>query len=189
MLQRLKLALQGENGEILRERMVQQYPVAMIDEFQDTSPDQYGIFDALYKIGENRRDLGLFLIGDPKQSIYGFRGADIHSYLAARKATEGRHYLLGTNFRSTHDLVQAVNTVFQYAEGIGDHAGFMRGAFKFRQSDGSNPVPFEAVNANGRSERLVQGYKKERTSASAGAGASASADVLKLLIQNQIQMS
>jgi exodeoxyribonuclease V beta subunit len=42
----------------------------------------------------------LFLIGDPKQSIYGFRGADIHSYLAARAATEGRHYQLGTNYRS-----------------------------------------------------------------------------------------
>jgi len=50
MLQRLKQALQGENAEALRKRIVQQYPVALIDEFQDTSPDQYAIFDALYQV-------------------------------------------------------------------------------------------------------------------------------------------
>jgi exodeoxyribonuclease V beta subunit len=64
----------------------------MVDEFQDTSPDQYAIFDAIYRINENAATQGLFLIGDPKQSIYGFRGADIQSYLAARVATTGRHY-------------------------------------------------------------------------------------------------
>ncbi|MEY2653179.1 MAG: hypothetical protein RLZZ524_206, partial [Pseudomonadota bacterium] len=69
----------------------------------------------------------LFLIGDPKQSIYAFRGADIHSYLAARQATRGRHYLLGTNYRSTTPLVDAVNRLFAQAE---RRAG--RGAFRFR---------------------------------------------------------
>ncbi|MEB0284760.1 UvrD-helicase domain-containing protein, partial [Sphingomonas sp. 10B4] len=54
---------------------------------------QYAIFDALYQVQSNLPELGLFLIGDPKQSIYGFRGADIHSYLAARRACSGRHYL------------------------------------------------------------------------------------------------
>jgi len=94
------------------------------------------------------------LIGDPKQSIYGFRGADIHSYLAARRATEGRHYKLGTNFRSSHDLVAAVNQIFGYAEGSAQKPGFSAGAFKFRRGD-DNPLPFEAVNAKGRAERLV----------------------------------
>ena len=115
----------------LQSRISMQYPVALIDEFQDTSPDQYAIFDALYKVADNNHFHGLFLIGDPKQSIYGFRGADIHSYLSARRATEGRHYLLGTNFRSTEALVAAVNTMFEYAEGVvageGEHEGKVEG--------------------------------------------------------------
>ncbi|MFZ6864736.1 exodeoxyribonuclease V subunit beta [Undibacterium sp. Ji67W] len=154
MLQRLKAALTGVNSVAMRNRMIMQYPVAMIDEFQDTSPDQYAIFDALYRVQDNAFDLGLFLIGDPKQSIYGFRGADIHSYLAARKATEGRHYLLGTNYRSTTDLVEAVNQVFLFAENQSGYVHHQRGAFRFR-TDSENPVPFEAVKANGLTSHFI----------------------------------
>ncbi|MBJ7310724.1 exodeoxyribonuclease V subunit beta [Rugamonas sp. CCM 8940] len=162
MLDRLNAALQGENAEALRKRITEQYPVAMVDEFQDTAPNQYQIFNLLYRVADNEPSLGLFLIGDPKQSIYGFRGADIHSYLSARKATEGRHYQLGTNYRSTAPLVDAVNRLFLYAEGgadgvagaAGGRAGFPRGAFRFRK-DGVNPLPFEAVGAQGRKEVLM----------------------------------
>jgi exodeoxyribonuclease V beta subunit len=149
MLVRLKDALEGPNGEALRRRILDQFPVAMVDEFQDTSPDQYRIFDLLYRVLDNDPARGLFLIGDPKQSIYGFRGADIHSYLSARRATAGRHYQLGTNYRSTTELVQAVNRLFHYAE-----QGYAAGAFRFRK-DGDNPLPFEPVDANGRRQRLV----------------------------------
>jgi len=154
MLERLKAALEGENGEALRRRIVQQFPVAMVDEFQDTSPDQYRIFDSLYRVAANEPDTGLFLIGDPKQSIYGFRGADIHSYLAARRATGGRHYQLGVNYRSTSELVEAVNQLFRHAEGYEGHAGYPGGAFRFRRGE-DNPLPFEQVRANGHRERLV----------------------------------
>ena len=154
MLERLKSALEGPNGEALRQRIGAQYPVAMVDEFQDTSPDQYAIFDALYQVAANDPARGLFLIGDPKQSIYGFRGADIHSYLAARRATEGRHYQLGTNYRSTAALVEAVNQLFRHAEGHGEHPGFAAGAFRFREGD-VNPLPFEPVSARGHAEQLV----------------------------------
>ncbi|MDB5963087.1 MAG: recB, partial [Massilia sp.] len=156
LLLRLKSALEGPNGAALRERIVQQYPVAMVDEFQDTSPDQYALFDLLYGVAANDPAQGLFLIGDPKQSIYGFRGADIHSYLAARSATAGRHYKLGTNYRSTAALVDAVNQLFLHAEGHADgsHAGFASGAFRFRK-DGENPLPFDEVGAAGQSETLV----------------------------------
>ena len=158
MLARLKAALEGANGEALRRRILDQFPVAMVDEFQDTSPDQYRIFDLLYRVADNDPDHGLFLIGDPKQSIYGFRGADIHSYLSARRATEGRHYQLGTNYRSTRALVQAVNRLFGYAEGgaegEGKCAGYAAGAFRFRK-DGENPLPFEPVDAAGRGQELV----------------------------------
>ncbi|MCD2519536.1 exodeoxyribonuclease V subunit beta [Massilia sp. G4R7] len=152
MLDRLKAALEGPNGEALRQRIVLQFPVAMVDEFQDTSPDQYRIFDLLYRVQDNDPARGLFLIGDPKQSIYGFRGADIHSYLAARRATEGRHYQLGTNYRSTAQLVEAVNRLFRHAEE--DEAGYPAGAFRFRKGP-DNPLPFEAVAAKGHRERLV----------------------------------
>ncbi|HWJ94755.1 MAG TPA: UvrD-helicase domain-containing protein, partial [Telluria sp.] len=154
MLHRLRDALEGANGDALRRRITEQFPVALVDEFQDTSPDQYRIFDLLYRVAGNDSAHGLFLIGDPKQSIYGFRGADIHSYLDARRATEGRHYKLGTNYRSTKALVQAVNRLFLHAEGHEDHCGYAAGAFRFRKGD-VNPLPFDAVEANGRKQQLV----------------------------------
>jgi exodeoxyribonuclease V beta subunit len=154
MLERLRAALLGENGTALRQRITEQYPVAMVDEFQDTAPGQYQIFDQLYRVAENDPAHGLFLIGDPKQSIYGFRGADIHSYLSARAATEGRHYQLGTNYRSTVALVEAVNQLFLHAEGGAAGDGFAAGAFRFRRGD-INPLPFEAVDAKGRKQTLV----------------------------------
>lgn len=154
MLARLKEALEGPNGEALRQRIVTQFPVALIDEFQDTSPDQYRIFNLLYRVDVNDPEQGLFLIGDPKQSIYGFRGADIHSYLSAREATEGRHYQLGTNYRSTVALVEAVNQLFRHAEGDKEHPGHAAGAFRFRRGN-VNPLPFESVRAAGRGAQLV----------------------------------
>jgi len=147
MLVRLDAALQGDNGERLAEVIRQQFPVALIDEFQDTDPLQYRIFDRIYAIEANRAESGLFLIGDPKQAIYAFRGADIHTYLHARRATAGRHYDLDTNFRSSRAMVDAVNRVFELAEAR--EAG--QGAFLFR-ADGDNPLPFHAVRASGRRE-------------------------------------
>jgi len=156
MLDRLNAALQGENADALRKRITEQYPVAMVDEFQDTAPNQYQIFNLLYRVADNDPETGLFLIGDPKQSIYGFRGADIHSYLSARKATTGRHYQLGTNYRSTKPVVEAVNHLFMIAEGGATEGGFGRGAFRFRDPGTRvNPLPFEAVGAKGRKERMV----------------------------------
>jgi len=153
MLQRLDQALAGEQGAVLRERILAQYPVALLDEFQDTSPLQYRLFDRIYRTANNDPHSALLLIGDPKQSIYGFRGADIHSYLRARQATEGRHYVLDTNYRSTQALVAAVNQWFARAEARPGEA-----AFRFRTwQDGHphNPLPFEPVRAQGRPERLL----------------------------------
>ena len=153
MLNRLDRALDaglnGEHAQRLRARILTQYPVALIDEFQDTSPMQSRIFDRLYRIADNDPATALLLIGDPKQSIYGFRGADIHSYLTARRATEGRHYLLGTNHRSTAALVAAVNHLFSQAE-----AQAAGGAFMFR-ADGENALPFVEVQARCRAETFV----------------------------------
>ena len=148
MLSRLDDALQGENGSRLAEVIRQQFPVAMIDEFQDTDPLQYRIFDRIYQLADNAQDTGLFLIGDPKQAIYAFRGADIHTYLSARQATRGRHSSLDTNFRSATAMVNAVNRLFSLAEQRDTGSG----AFLFRQGE-DNPLPFLPVQGKGRNEQ------------------------------------
>jgi exodeoxyribonuclease V beta subunit len=154
LLTRLAAALDGANGERLAQRMRAQFPVALIDEFQDTDPVQYRIFDAVYRAaeadGERARERALILIGDPKQAIYGFRGADIYTYLAARHACAGRLYTLHRNFRSTHDMVAATNRCFAAAEVRSDGEG----AFLFRGAAG-NPLPFRPADAQGRSDAFI----------------------------------
>jgi exodeoxyribonuclease V beta subunit len=99
------------------------FPAALIDEFQDTDPVQFAIFRAIYGSGE----VPLFLVGDPKQAIYGFRHADLHTYLKAR-AQVGGEYTLNDNQRSTPGLIAAVNTLFGansrafMLDGLGYHA-------------------------------------------------------------------
>ena len=149
MLVRLDSALQAEGGERLATLIREQFPVALIDEFQDTDPVQYRIFQTIYRIEDNSPDTGLFLIGDPKQAIYAFRGADIYTYLRARHATVGRLHTLDTNFRSSHAMVKAVNHVFERAE----QRDTGRGAFLFREGS-ENPVPFVSVKSQGRKEVL-----------------------------------
>lgn len=103
-------ALQGDSGETLAAVLAEQYPVALVDEFQDTDPLQYRIFRTLY---HGRPDTALFMIGDPKQAIYRFRGADIHAYLAAREdCAAERRFTLGVNWRSGTPMVRAVNKLF-----------------------------------------------------------------------------
>src|SRR5690554_481381 len=162
MIRGLAEALTGEDGEALAQRLREQFPVAMIDEFQDTDPAQYRIFERIYRVNEPTapeatQDTALILIGDPKQAIYGFRGGDIYTYLSARHATLGHHHTLDTNFRSSAAAVQAVNHLFLHAEQTHD-----RGAFRFakRTSDTepentpNNPQPFHRIEANGRKESL-----------------------------------
>jgi exodeoxyribonuclease V beta subunit len=149
LLIRLDAALQGERRERLAAAIRAQFPVALIDEFQDTDPIQYRIFDAIYDIRANSSATGFFMIGDPKQAIYAFRGADIHTYLIARAATQGRHYTLPVNYRSSTDLIESVNTLFEHGERTA-----ARGAFLFREP-GGNPVPFHPVNARPQAERTL----------------------------------
>lgn len=148
LLTRLDAALAGPNGERLAEAIRKRFPAAMIDEFQDTDQIQYRIFDAIYRVRDNAPETASVFIGDPKQAIYAFRGADIHTYLAARAATAGRLYTLRRNYRSTRDMVTAVNRCFELAERRAGGAG----AFLFRTPDGDNPLPFLPAEAAGREE-------------------------------------
>ena len=156
----MRQALDGPHGPALRQRLLGDYPVALIDEFQDTSPDQYAVFHTIYQTVSPSAPTphtdeaaptpprAWLLIGDPKQSIYSFRGADIYSFLAAKQATQGQHYALDTNFRSTHAIVAAVNHLFAQAE-----ARCKEGAFRFR-TEQHDPLPFTPVQARGLEESL-----------------------------------
>jgi exodeoxyribonuclease V beta subunit len=103
----LDRALAGERQEPLVRALRGQFKAALVDEFQDTDPVQFRIFRRIF-----HGHATLILVGDPKQSIYSFRGADIFSYLeAARDAGESAH-TLDTNYRSDPSLVRAVSTIF-----------------------------------------------------------------------------
>lgn len=108
--------------DTLATRLGQQYPVALVDEFQDTDALQYQIFDQIYHtdaLDDGAEPLGLFMIGDPKQAIYSFRGGDIFTYLMAAQSTEQRWHL-NTNYRSSAALIQAYNPLFRRPELFGE---------------------------------------------------------------------
>jgi len=143
LLTRLDDALHGPRGEQLAATIRRQFPVALIDEFQDTDPVQYRIFNRIYRVADNHPDTCLLMIGDPKQAIYGFRGADIYTYLDARTGARDRTWTLGRNFRSSKSMVTAVNRVFEHGD-----LNSPEGAFLFGKGD-TSPLPFQGVEANG----------------------------------------
>ena len=112
LLTRLHAALHLQ-GSRLPEVIRKQYPVALVDEFQDTDPWQWGALSKIYP-DPQASDVALLLIGDPKQAIYSFRGADLPTYLAARERAQAVHTLLH-NYRSTPGVIAAVNHVFKHA--------------------------------------------------------------------------
>jgi exodeoxyribonuclease V beta subunit len=111
MLQRLDEAVVGPGGDRLCRTIRARFGAALIDEFQDTDRTQYRIFHRVY----GGSGAPLVLIGDPKQSIYAFRGADVFSYLRAAQDASGRAWTLDTNWRSSPRMIQAVNTLFEGA--------------------------------------------------------------------------
>lgn len=131
LLTHLERALQGESGERLAQSINTRFPIILVDEFQDTDPLQYRIFAAVHRAGKattnpsassdasaqqaDRKSPGLFLIGDPKQAIYSFRGADIFTYIQARQDTPPENRLtMTTNYRSATPMVEAVNALFHH---------------------------------------------------------------------------
>lgn len=112
LLTRLDAALAAAGGDALSSLLRARYPAALIDEFQDTDPIQYRIFRRVYS-GDGA---SLFLIGDPKQAIYAFRGADVFAYLEAAARAGDARYSLTTNHRSDPSMVTGVNTLFSRLE-------------------------------------------------------------------------
>lgn len=134
---RLFDAINSSSGTSLATHVRRRWPFALIDEFQDTDPQQYHIFSSIY--AEQSDDSGLFLIGDPKQAIYSFRGADIFAYIeASRDTPDNRRYTLNTNWRSTAQYVAAVNAIFETP----------RAPFVF-----DDEIPFSPVAAAGSADK------------------------------------
>ena len=103
----LDAALRRDGGARLASALREELKAALIDEFQDTDPVQFRIFQRIF-----HGEATLILVGDPKQSIYAFRGADVFSYFQAGTDAGEARYTLDTNHRSDPSLVRAVNTIF-----------------------------------------------------------------------------
>jgi len=155
LLRRLHKAVSGSTGSFLAKTIALKYPAALIDEFQDTDPLQYEIFKAIYN-----DDSLLFLIGDPKQAIYSFRGADIHTYMDAATFSPHAHHTLGVNYRSTPALVQAVNTLFCRVQ-----KPFVYDAISFQPVTGVQKQGQEFLTIDGQQEEPFFIWYLERSKA------------------------
>lgn len=124
-------ALAGPHADALVQRLRAQYAFALVDEFQDTDPRQWRIFHTVFGDCPATAAQGLapalFLIGDPKQAIYGFRGGDVQTYLAAAAVAEPAPPL-DRNFRSRPSVLAAIQALYAQA---GEQA-FIEAGIRFR---------------------------------------------------------
>ncbi|MDZ7684450.1 MAG: UvrD-helicase domain-containing protein [Gammaproteobacteria bacterium] len=134
LLTRVHAAQLAPGGDVLSRSLAARWPVALIDEFQDTDDIQWEIFSHIYK----GRGQGLFLIGDPKQAIYQFRGADVFTYINAKREIDSR-FSLDTNWRSRPPVIEAVNALF-------DQPAIF---------DNDDDIPFEPVHPSPNSAKLT----------------------------------
>jgi len=112
LLLRVQRALECEAApRPLAQMLYQRWPVALVDEFQDTDGVQFEILDRIYRDADGALRGHLVMIGDPKQAIYRFRGGDIHAYLRARQHAQ-QTLALDVNHRSSQPLVAAVNEFY-----------------------------------------------------------------------------
>ena len=172
----LAKALEGELGKALAQQIRHRYPIALVDEFQDTNSDQDQVIELVYRQPIQQAIANkqfnptdpdtpcLILVGDPKQAIYGFRGGDIHTYLSAKAQVNqsGSIHALAQNQRSVVPLVQAVNAFFNQNEVLGDGVDYPEVSPAERDhaplvDDGiENPTPLRFVQLTEDSDQLSQ---------------------------------
>ncbi|MDT0605299.1 exodeoxyribonuclease V subunit beta [Thalassotalea castellviae] len=110
LAQRLKQSSHINNE--LADTLLKQYPFALVDEFQDTDPEQLSILKSLYYHRQtDNLTSGLMMIGDPKQAIYGFRGGDVFAYMSARQDCDYQ-WIMDTNWRSSCQMITGYNRLF-----------------------------------------------------------------------------
>jgi exodeoxyribonuclease V beta subunit len=137
LLLRLDEVLSGAGGEAAVARLRERYGIVLVDEFQDTDPTQWSIVRRAF--GDGRTTL--VLIGDPKQAIYAFRGADVYAYLDAARAA-GEHATLDVNWRSDQALIDAYDALFAGAR-LG-HPGIVHRRVRAARPD-APPLPGAAL--------------------------------------------
>jgi exodeoxyribonuclease V beta subunit len=138
-LTKVKQGLDKDKSGLLVNILKKRYKAALIDEFQDTDSLQYEIFKTAFK-----NKVPLFFIGDPKQSIYRFRGADLFAYLKA-KSDADYVYTMNKNYRSSPGIVKSVNSIFTVSEN----------PFVYKEVGYQNIVP-----AKDESEAIIKDNKK-----------------------------
>ena len=128
-----------QRGPGLRAAIRERFTVGLIDEFQDTDALQWEIFRAVFTPGPDEEPTHrLYLIGDPKQAIYAFRGANVHVYLRARQAAD-HAFTMTRNFRSDRSLIDGLNHLM-------DHPGLFGGA----DADGGGRIDYVRVDTPAR---------------------------------------
>jgi exodeoxyribonuclease V beta subunit len=159
LLTRLDEALSGAGGAQVAARLQARYRVVLVDEFQDTDPVQWDIMRRAFGSGFAT----LVLIGDPKQAIYAFRGADVYAYLAAAESA-GVRATLQVNWRSDQGLIDAYDALFGGAR-LG-HEGIVYRQVRAadanrapRLSGAGAPVRIRVVERSGL-ERTPQGFAR-----------------------------
>lgn len=140
LISTLNDCLTHESAQVLANSIFAQFPVALIDEFQDTDPQQFSILKAIYY---HQPNAALYMIGDPKQAIYGFRGGDIFAYLSARNDCDYQ-WLMATNWRSSAAMITGYNRLF-YGNKLSDDAVDVFGY----------NIPYLPVNASPKAHEKV----------------------------------
>ncbi|GAA0718665.1 UvrD-helicase domain-containing protein [Dokdonella soli] len=140
LITRVHGALSGASRS-LADRLFAEWPVALVDEFQDTDAQQYAILDRIYRDAAAQPRGRLVMIGDPKQAIYRFRGGDIDAYLAASAVVDTR-LELDTNYRSSRAYVAAINELYAQAGAA-------------LSADPAHPIRYHAVKSSDRGDEAA----------------------------------
>ncbi|WP_342316537.1 exodeoxyribonuclease V subunit beta [Lysobacter sp. FW306-1B-D06B] len=148
-------ALDGPHGAQLVERLRAQYAFALVDEFQDTDPRQWSIFERIFGAADahegDAAEPALFLIGDPKQAIYRFRGGDVHTYLAAADRAQ-RAPALDRNFRSRPSLLRTIAALYEQA----GEGAFEDERIRFRDVEAGGAVSDADFQRDGRTAPALE---------------------------------
>jgi len=166
-------ALKGNEAASLIGILRQRWKFALVDEFQDTDPVQWEIFRRIFVDGTDKHYL--YIIGDPKQAIYSFRGADVHTYELAKehliKQCKANRVPLRYNFRSTEKTIEATNEIFTAEDSEGET--FFSGLNRYEEpvqcgdrtrialENGHPAVPVHLLHLHGKEEELNSGAVKK----------------------------
>ncbi|MGR9115711.1 MAG: exodeoxyribonuclease V subunit beta [Gammaproteobacteria bacterium] len=177
LIMRLAQALQSDQSALLIDAMQQRFQAALIDEFQDTDQNQWFIFSALFSSDSQF----LYLIGDPKQAIYKFRGADIFSYLDAQNQAQ-HHFTLAKNWRSHPHLVAAVNDLFRRDQ------AFLLEALKFHRVEPGKTEADGCLINKGRPEPPMQLWQLTESESGFWTAGKAADAILTAVVNEIVQL-